>query len=160
MWLFALFVAVPMIEIALFIKVGGLIGFWPTMAMVLLSAVLGSALMRSQGRQVLEELRGTMDRMRNPLSPLAHGALIMLGGVLLLTPGFFTDAMGLLLLLPPVRRMVIAYLGNRVQVQSNFTHEADYSQERRRRPDVIDGEFIALDREGPQKPGNSGWTRH
>ncbi len=160
MWLFALFVAVPMIEIALFIKVGGLIGLWPTMALVFASAFLGSALMRSQGRQVLGELRGSLNSMNNPMSPLAHGALIVLGGILLVTPGFFTDAMGLLLLVPPVRRRVIAYLGQRVQVQGGFAQTDDFGQQTRRGPEVIDGEFYELDDEPPAKPGNSGWTRH
>jgi UPF0716 family protein affecting phage T7 exclusion len=103
MWLIVAFIAIPLIEIALFIQVGGLIGLWPTLGIVLLTAVAGSFLMRSQGLATLERLRGSLSRMDDPSEPLAHGAMILFGGALLLTPGFFTDALGLALMLPPVR---------------------------------------------------------
>jgi len=104
MWLFLLFVSVPLIEIALFIKVGGLIGLWPTLSIVVITAFIGTLLMRTQGANALMRLRQSMERLEDPSEPLADGAMIIFAGALLLTPGFFTDAIGLLLLLPPVRR--------------------------------------------------------
>ncbi|MEC9432879.1 MAG: FxsA family protein [Pseudomonadota bacterium] len=109
MWLFALFVAVPIIEIALFIQVGGLIGLWPTLAIVLLTAFAGTALMRAEGRGAMAALQRSVAQGDDPSGPIAHGAMILVAGVLLLTPGFFTDAMGLALLLPPVRAALIAW---------------------------------------------------
>ena len=158
MWLFLIFVAVPIIEIALFIKVGGFIGLWPTLAIVVLTALIGTVLMRIQGMATLAKLQRSLSDGSNPAGPLAHGALILVAGVLLLTPGFFTDTVGLLLLLPPVRSTVIkwgaAQFAARVTVVSGFGQRAETSMQ----GDVIEGEFEELDDEDRQ-PGSSGWTK-
>ena len=90
MWLLILFIAVPIIEIGLFIQVGGFIGFWPTIAIVILTALLGSTLLRSQGMTALGNLQSSVGAGENPMGHIAHGALILVAGVVLLTPGFFT----------------------------------------------------------------------
>ena len=100
------FIAVPLIEIGLFIQVGDTIGLWPTLFIVLLTAIVGTALVRSQGAQVLSALQGSFQAMKDPTEPLAHGAMILFAGALLLTPGFFTDAFGFLLLFPPFRQLI------------------------------------------------------
>lgn len=156
MWLFALFLLVPTIEIALFITIGGWLTLWPTLGLVLATGVIGTALMRWQGLKVLAELRGDMGQMKNPLSPLAHGALIVLAGLLLLTPGFFTDAIGFSLMVPKLREFVIAFVGARVKIQ---TFGAPPSQSAPTGPTVIDGEFFEVDENKPSGPP-SGWTRH
>lgn len=170
MWLFALFLSVPLIEIALFITVGGWLTLWPTLGLVVLTGILGTLLMRWQGLKVLAELRGDMGQMQNPLSPLAHGALIVVAGLLLLTPGFFTDTIGFLLMVPMVRASVIGWVGARIQVQAAArgpdAKRADSGSYRAGSGIVIDGEFIELDSDDagpdPRKPprGPSGWTRH
>ena len=119
--LFFLFILIPVIEIALFIKVGGLIGLWPTIALVLLSAVIGSVLIRSQGSRTLIEVQQSFRTLNDPTRPLAHGLMIVIAGMLLLTPGFFTDALGLLLLIPPVRSAIYAFLKSRVTVVTTAT---------------------------------------
>lgn len=168
MWLLLVFIAVPLIEIGLFIKVGGWLTLWPTLAIVLATGVIGTFLVRQQGLKVLGELRNSMSQMRDPLSPLAHGALILLAGVLLLTPGFFTDAIGFLLLVPPLRQAIITFIAARVQVAS-FGAGAQAGSKHGPRPhnnrdDVIDGEYSDLtDEPTPQKGLNkhpSGWTKH
>ncbi|MEO0655385.1 MAG: FxsA family protein, partial [Pseudomonadota bacterium] len=116
MWLFLLFLAVPLIEIALFIQVGGTIGLFPTLGIVVLTAILGTYLVRSQGLQAMDRLRRSFNELRDPVEPLAHGAMILFSGALLLTPGFFTDAVGFTLLVPPVRAAVFRYLQSRVTV--------------------------------------------
>ncbi|MBO6624228.1 MAG: FxsA family protein, partial [Roseicyclus sp.] len=113
MWLFVAFLMVPLIEIALFIQVGGLIGLWPTLGIVVLTAILGTWLVRSQGRQALENLRRSFGALNDPTEPLAHGAMILFSGALLLTPGFFTDAVGFALLVPGVRNVVFRELRKR-----------------------------------------------
>ena len=161
MWLFALFLIVPLIEISLFITVGGWLTLWPTLGLVLLTGIVGTALMRWQGLKVLAELRGDMGQLKNPLSPLAHGALIVLAGLLLLTPGFFTDTIGFLLMVPKLREAVIGFVGARVQVQT-FGAQGPRTQGPRSRgdgPTVIDGEFFEIE-ENPPPKGPSGWTRH
>ena len=163
MWLFFLFIAVPLIEIALFIQVGGAIGLWPTLLIVVLTAILGSWLVRSQGLQTLGRVQRSFDELSDPTEPLAHGAMILFSGALLLTPGFFTDAIGFLLLVPAVRQAAFQYLRRRVTVQSfrmgGTTQQGAPRQPQPRGP-IIDGEFEELD--PPKRPthGNSGWTRH
>lgn len=161
MWLFVAFLAVPLIEIALFIQVGGAIGLWPTLGIVVLTAIAGTWLVRTQGAMALGDLRGSFLRGTDPAEPLAHGAMIVFAGALLLTPGFFTDAVGFALLLPPVRRAAFQYIRSRVTVQ-NF--EMGGSQPPHSpKDDVIDGEYHELDDTAPPKrsaDGPSGWTRH
>jgi len=74
------FIAVPLIEIGLFIQVGDAIGLWPTLLVVLLTAIAGTALVRSQGAQVLSALQGSFQAMKDPTEPLAHGAMILFAG--------------------------------------------------------------------------------
>lgn len=157
MWVFALLFAWPMLEIGLFVGVGGAIGLWPTLAVVIGTALLGMTLIRRQGLHVLREVQqgGAVD----PISPLAHAALTVLAGILLILPGFFTDALGLLLLIPLVRRGVIAGFGARLNVRSFATGP-------RRSPteDWVDAEYeeVVPDRDklgGPARPGSK-WSGH
>ncbi|MEO1316387.1 MAG: FxsA family protein [Pseudomonadota bacterium] len=116
MLLFLALLLVPLIEIGLFIEVGGWIGLWPTIAVVILTAVIGTVLLRAQGLATLNELQARLARGDDPGRTLAHGALILVAGVVLLTPGFFTDAVGFMLLIPPVRDVAIAWLARRMVV--------------------------------------------
>ncbi len=115
MWIFGLFLLVPFVEIALFVTVGAWLTLWPTLAICLFTGVLGAFLVRWQGLGVLRDIQAA-GPMGDPLSPLAHGALILIGGFMLMLPGFFTDAIGFLLMVPAVRRGIIAYIGTRVKV--------------------------------------------
>lgn len=161
MWLFALFVTVSLIEIGLFITIGGWLTLWPTLALVLLTGVLGTVLVRQQGLAVLRELQQDMQAARNPLSPLAHGAMILAAGLLLLTPGFFTDAVGFSLMVPAVRRAIIGYIGPRLRAQSMvYTSQmGGFTRQNPSDPTIIDGEFMEIDENAPPR-GPSGWTRH
>jgi len=166
MWLFLAFLAVPLIEIALFIQVGGAIGLWPTLAIVVLTAVLGTWLVRTQGALAIGQLRSSFSELNDPTEPLAHGAMILIAGALLLTPGFFTDAVGFALLTPPVRKAVFEYLRKRVTVQHFKMGTSGQPQPRSQgRGDVIDGEYHEVESSSGQvtrsQRGNpSGWTKH
>ena len=167
MWLLILFIGIPILEISLFLQVGGFIGFWPTIAIVIATAFLGTYLVRQQGMMALGQISQTFQTMQNPVEPLAHGAMILLSGALLVTPGFFTDAVGFALLVPAFRSWAFAFIRARVNVQSSFTmHGATYDSHNRwsNEDGVIDGEFEDVT---PQpKPthtiekGPSGWTKH
>ncbi|MCB1348659.1 MAG: FxsA family protein [Maritimibacter sp.] len=166
--LLLLFIAIPMIEIALFIQVGGVIGLGWTLAIVFLTAIIGSWLVRQQGAMALQQLQKSFHALGDPTEPLAHGAMILFSGALLLTPGFFTDALGFALLIPPVRNWVFRKLRERVRVQS-FTMGAETRDPFSPPPpdldaDVIDGEFTEVT--AKKRPthsasrGPSGWTKH
>lgn len=156
MYLFLAFLLVPIIEIGLFIQVGGLIGLWPTLAIVVLTAVLGTALVRTQGRMALENLQRSFAELDDPTEPLAHGAMILLSGVLLLTPGFFTDAVGFALLIPGVRVSVFRYLHSKVtitQFQMGGGTQFRTGPQASTQGDVIDGEYTEVrPRQNPSKP--------
>jgi UPF0716 protein FxsA len=116
--LFLIFLLVPVIEIYLLIQVGGIIGAIPTIAMVILTAVVGSALIRQQGFSTLQRARQGMAAGQVPAMEMMEGVALVIAGALLLTPGFFTDAIGFLLLVPPFRRWAIrTALRNAVVVQ-------------------------------------------
>ena len=104
--LLLLLIGVPLIEIALFIQVGDAIGLWPTLGVVVLTAIVGSILLRAQGLGTFARARASMDRGELPIRELFDAFCIVIGGALLLTPGFFTDSVGFALLLPPIRAVL------------------------------------------------------
>lgn len=108
--LMALFLLVPLLEIYLLIKIGGEIGAWPTVALVVATAVIGAALLRWQGISTLMRVRQSLDRGELPALAMLEGLLLLIAGALLLTPGFFTDTVGFLLLVPPLRRKLLLAL--------------------------------------------------
>lgn len=107
---------VPIMEISVFILVGSQIGVLPTVLLVIASAVAGTILLRVQGFGVLRQIRQTMDRGAMPGRELVHGVMIMAAGLLLLTPGFVTDTLGLLLFIPPVRDAAWRFLRERIVI--------------------------------------------
>ncbi len=146
MYLFIAFLMVPIIEIALFIQVGGAIGLFPTLAIVVLTAILGTWLVRTQGLMAINNLQRSFSELQDPTEPLAHGAMILIAGALLLTPGFFTDAVGFALLVPNFRLAVFNFVRSRVKVQTfQMGGSTGFHQTHRRSAnassDIIDGEF-------------------
>ncbi|WP_238366354.1 FxsA family protein [Mesobacterium pallidum] len=162
MWLLLAFIAIPLIEIALFIQVGGLIGLWPTLFIVLLTAVVGTYMVKQQGISTLNRLQSSLNQLTDPSEPLASGAMILFAGALLLTPGFFTDALGLALLMPPVRAVIFRELKKRVKVErfQPGGPRGPMHEPRRADPGVIDGEFTEVDPDKRPTHAPSGWTRH
>jgi UPF0716 protein FxsA len=104
--LIILFIAVPIAELAVIIQVGQAIGVWWTIALLIADSVLGSLLMRSQGRLAWRRFTEAVRAGRAPAREVADGVLVIFGGALLLTPGFLTDIFGLLFLLPPTRAVI------------------------------------------------------
>ena len=155
--LFLLFVAVPLIEIALFVRIGGAIGLGWTLAIVFGTAVLGTWLIRNQGTMAMNDLRRSLNELRDPSEPLAHGAMIIFAGALLLTPGFLTDSIGFLLLLPPVRQAIIAFLRSRMRVRGVMmrAHRESHGPE----GDIIDVEYREITPE-ESGPGREGAEKH
>jgi UPF0716 protein FxsA len=157
MWLFLTFIGLPIVEIALFIKVGGAIGVLPTLALVVLAAVAGTALIRRQGVQTLGRLQASLDAGADPRGPIAHGALTLVAGVLLIIPGFFTDAVALLLLIPAVRAQLIRWGASKATVRA-----ASFVRPGRAAPrpgDTIEADYEIVDEAEPARQGRSGWTR-
>jgi len=152
--LFLLLVAIPLIEIALFITVGGAIGLLPTLALVVLTAMVGSGLLRTQGLRTWYQARATMDRGEMPVHELFDGLCIFVSGLVLLTPGFFTDAVGLLLLIPFVRHFLAERLiKHMVVVQGGPPPQGDgrRPEDNSSRDVIIDAEYEEVDPEDERR---------
>jgi len=136
-WLvLAAIIAVPVVEIALFIQSAHWIGILPTIALAIGAGILGMALLRRQGLAVLLRTRAQMDRGEVPVGEMFDGVCLALAGVLLVLPGFFSDFVALALLLPPVRLTLRGLLLARVTVHGAATHSG---------PQVIEAEYKVVD---------------
>lgn len=113
--LLALFVFVPLVELFLLIRLGDFIGFWPTVAVVVVTGMVGAALAKHEGLTVLQEIQEELGEGRMPAGQLLDGLLILAAGLVLLTPGLITDTLGFVLLIPYTRRKVRDYLKERFQ---------------------------------------------
>jgi UPF0716 protein FxsA len=120
--LIALFILVPIAEIYVIIKVGEAIGAVPTILVLIVDSIIGSMLWRSQGRRVWARFRQTVESGGIPHREVIDGVLVIFGGAFLITPGFISDIVGILLLLPPtravIRRGLIRRLGRRIQLRT------------------------------------------
>jgi UPF0716 protein FxsA len=120
--LLLIFIAVPIAELYLIYLVGDAIGVWQTLALLAADSVLGSLLLRSQGRSVWNRFNEAMAEGRVPRREVMDGVLVIFGGAFLITPGFLTDLVGLVLLIPPtraaVRRVVERRIGQRMAVRT------------------------------------------
>lgn len=173
LFLLLFMIAVPIIEIAVFIQVGGWAGLWPTLAAVVITAMIGTALLRHQGFATLARARDNLNAGRFPVTEVFDGLCLLVAGALLLTPGFVTDAVGLLLFVPGLRAALRVFLGQRL-MQSGRIHAfsdgpksgtAGWNEPPRDPSTVIDGEYEEVDEAGTDPdgkkdpPGDNPWGR-
>lgn len=136
------FIAVPIAEIAVFIEAGERFGLWPTLGLVILTAVIGTALLRHQGLQTIQRVQLSLDRGEMPVGEVFTGLCLLVAGALLLTPGFLTDGVGFALFVPAVRRLLAGFAMRALSARGTIW---------------VDGQ----DRAGnPQQPGQEPRTRH
>jgi len=108
--LILIFIGVPILEIVVFIQAGDVIGLWPTIAAVVATAIIGGAIIRAQGLATMSRARRNLDQGQVPVQEVFTGICLLLAGALLMTPGFLTDSVGFLLLVPPIRRSLGRWL--------------------------------------------------
>ena len=142
-FLLAAFIGVPLIEIAVFVEVGGALGLWPTLGLVVLTAVLGTWQLRAQGLATLLSARNQVERGALPTRELFDGACLLVAGALLLTPGFVTDGVGFFLFLRPVRDILLGLLARHVQAHAQTRVFVDGEEVSPGGPDgpIIDGDY-------------------
>jgi UPF0716 protein FxsA len=138
--LLVLLILVPVAEIWVILQVGEAIGVLPTVALLIADSLLGAALIRGQGRAAWRRLRAALAAGRVPTREAADGALVVLGGALLLAPGFVTDAVGLALLAPPTRALARRALARRISVRGPVRRPRGG-----RRPFDVDGTAVDVD---------------
>lgn len=156
-WFIALaLLVVPIVEIFVIIQIGQVIGGWPTVALLIVESALGAWIIKREGRRAWNALRTALDTGKMPGRELADGALVLIGGTLLLTPGFVTDIFGFFFVLPftrPLaRRAMTTFFGRRLSTQLGTTNLTDFipgatppTQPRPASDDVIQGEVIDPD---------------
>jgi UPF0716 protein FxsA len=142
------FIVMPLIEIAVLIQVGSWLGLWPTLALIILTAIAGTWMLRQQGFAVLTRAQNQLERGAVPLGEVFEGFCLVIAGALLLTPGFVTDAIGGALLLPPVRAWLYKVLGHRFR-SSAMPPPRDGGS-----GPVVDGDFERVEPEPPSSPGD------
>ncbi len=150
MILFLFFVVVPLIEIGLFITVGDEIGILMTLLLCVLTAMIGAALIRAQGLATLFSARSSMEYGKLPVSELFDGLCIAIAGALLMTPGFFTDAVGFSLLVPQIREKLRHYGAAHFNLEihgakSGFQGGYDNRPGSPRDPNIIDVEYETIE---------------
>ena len=151
-------IGVPLLEIWVFIEIGGRLGALATIAIVVLTAVAGTALLRQQGFAVLARAKASISANQMPVEAVFDGLCLLVAGATLLTPGFVTDAIGLLLFVPALRRMVGRWLlrriiaGGGLRLHTNLDAGGADGTDRSAGP-VIDAEFTEVG-ENPEKPSN------
>jgi UPF0716 protein FxsA len=139
-----LFIVVPIAELAVVIQVGQQIGVLWTVALLVADSILGAVLMRSQGRTAWRRFNEAVAAGKVPAREVLDGALVIFGGLLLLTPGFITDFLGILLLIPPTRALVRAALARRLTHRMVVSMSGPHD-------DVVEG--TAVDVENDRLPG-------
>lgn len=145
-------IVLPLIEIAGFALVGSLIGVLPTVALAIATTVLGAVLLRIQGFGALMRIRATLEAGGTPGRDVVHGLMIALAGLLLVVPGFFTDALGLVLFLPPVRELVWRFLKARIVVVGTAGRPAQGFRREGSRTIELDADDFARRDDTPPRP--------
>lgn len=151
--LFLLFIVVPIIELYVIVQVAGGLGIFPTLALLITISIAGAWLVRREGSGIVPRIREALFSGRLPSNEIADGGLIMLGGSLLLTPGFVTDVVGFCLLIPPIRKVIRGQLMKRYELRKSSAADQVRSQfgfgsssPNPSRPPVIDVEEVTLRR--------------
>ncbi|MBL4907085.1 MAG: FxsA family protein [Sneathiella sp.] len=139
----AILIGIPVLEISVFVEVGGEIGALNTIILTILTAVAGMALLRKQGVSVLMQAQATLQKGESPINEILNGILLAIAGLFLLIPGFVTDVVGFLLFLPPLRALLALWLGKNVRLQGpGFqTSRSQYDNGRSKNTTIIDGDF-------------------
>lgn len=152
--IFTILFGIPIAEIALFIQVGDLIGLWATLGTILLTALIGTVLVRAQGIAVLTKIRQETEQGRLPVGELVSGACLVVAGLLLVTPGFLTDFLGFVLLIPGLRLLIGSALvralmrkGGGVHFQSSMHRAGPGGTYHRYEEGTIDGDYTVIDPE-------------
>lgn len=153
------FIVVPIVELAVIIQVGSYLGVVPTVVLLAVDSILGAVMLKREGRRAWDAFRRALEEPRWPADEVIQGALVLVGGALLLTPGFVTDVVGLALIVPPTRAVVSRVVRRRLTpaslrpfVRGSRRRSRDRGPEPGRGGDVIDVEVVSVDRDDPSRP--------
>ncbi|MDF1583134.1 MAG: FxsA family protein [Methyloprofundus sp.] len=136
-FVFLAFLIIPFVEIYLLLQIGGIVGVFPTIALVVLTAIIGAGLLKQQGLITWQRFQDSLAKGILPAYEMVEGPILLVGGALLLTPGFFTDIIGFACLIPTLRKKIAQYIIEKRLVQAGVSPQ----QQAKAQPDVIEGEY-------------------
>ncbi len=143
--LFIFFLSIPILEIYLLLKIGGIIGIFPTVVLVVGTAVLGASMLRSQGFSTMQRLQNALSKGEIPAMEMIEGPLLLVGGALLLTPGFVTDALGFFCLIPQTRKWFVSYLLEKHLITAGMNVGMQRNKNDSTSGNTIDGDYTKED---------------
>ena len=151
---FIFFIGIPIIEVILFITIGKYIGLWNTILIIIITGIIGAILVKSQGISTLKKGLEEIKSNKIPMLPMIEGIAIVIAGAFLLTPGFLTDTLGAILLIPPLRlkivEFVIEYLKKSFTLKSNFTRDTE-NENKHNDKKVYEGKYVEIKEKDKKK---------
>ena len=149
---FFIFIGIPIIEVILFIKVGKHIGLWNTIFIIIITGIIGAILVKTQGITTLNKALKEIQLNKIPIFSIFEGITILIAGAFLLTPGFLTDALGCLLLIPKTRKFIIGYITSYLKKRTIYKKKSTYySKEEDKKNKIFEGNFEEVDNNNKKK---------
>ena len=143
---FLFFIIIPLLEVILFITVGKYIGLWNTILIIIITGIVGAILVKSQGITIFNKALEEVKLNKIPIFSIFEGIAILIAGAFLLTPGFLTDTLGCILLLPKTRNIIINFITLRLKKKAMYKEKFSYySNEKDKKNKIFEGNFEEVD---------------
>ena len=143
---FLFFIGIPLIEVMLFITIGKYIGLWNTIIIIIITGIIGAILVKSQGITILNKALGENKSNKIPIFSIFEGIAILIAGAFLLTPGFLTDTLGCILLIPKTRNLIISYITTHLKKRTVYKEKSTYyPDEEDKKNKIFEGDYEEID---------------
>jgi len=143
---FLFFIVIPLIEVMLFITIGKYIGLWNTIIIIIITGIIGAILVKSQGITILNKTLEEIKSNKIPIFSIFEGIAILIAGAFLLTPGFLTDTLGCILLIPKTRNLIISYIATRLKKRTVYKEKSTYYPDKEdKKNKTFEGDYEEID---------------
>ena len=143
---FLFFIVIPLIEVMLFITIGKYIGLWNTIIIIIITGIIGAVLVKSQGITILNKALEEIKSNKIPIFSIFEGIAILIAGAFLLTPGFLTDTLGCILLIPKTRNLIISYIATRLKKRTVYKEKSTYYPDKEdKKNKTFEGDYEEID---------------
>ena len=142
---FLFFIIIPLIEVMLFIKIGQHIGLWNTIIIIIFTGIIGAILVKSQGITILNKALEEIKSNKIPIFSILEGIAILIAGAFLLTPGFLTDTLGCILLIPKTRNLIISYISKYLKKRTVYKDKTSFYSKDKDKEKIFEGDYEEID---------------
>ena len=143
---FLFFIVIPLLEVMLFITIGKYIGLWNTIIIIIITGIIGAILVKSQGITILNKALEEIKSNKIPIFSIFEGIAILIAGAFLLTPGFLTDTLGCILLIPKTRNLIISYITTHLKKRTVYKEKSTYyPDEEDKKNKIFEGDYEEID---------------